>query len=64
MPFRTDDPVADFVRHDWKQSKSLERLPICERCGNRIEQEWAVCIEGFWYCDECLENYRKEVEVE
>jgi late competence protein required for DNA uptake (superfamily II DNA/RNA helicase) len=61
MPFRTDDPVADFVRHDWKQAKWLERLPTCERCGNRIEQEWAVCIDGVWYCDDCIEAYKREV---
>jgi late competence protein required for DNA uptake (superfamily II DNA/RNA helicase) len=64
MLFRTDDPVYDFVRHDWKQSRSLERLPFCERCCNRIEQEWAVCIDGVWYCDDCIEFYRKEIEVE
>ena len=62
MPW-TDDPVADFERHDREQARLLERLPTCERCGNRIEQELAVCIDGFWYCDDCLEFYRKEIEV-
>ena len=64
MPFRTDDPVADFERHDRDQARRLKRLPTCERCGDAIQQERAVCIEGFWYCDECLDEYRREVNAE
>lgn len=60
----TDDPVADFERHDREQARRLAKLPTCQHCGDAIQQERAVCIEGFWYCDECLENhYRKEVDV-
>ena len=61
MPFRTDDPVADFNRHDREQARRLRQLPTCERCGDAIQQEKAVCIEGFWYCDDCLDEYRREV---
>lgn len=60
----TDDPVADFYRHDQKQTKWLNSLPICQRCGEAIQQERAVCIDGFWYCDDCIEHYRKEIDVE
>ncbi len=63
MPF-TDDPIADFHRHDAEQAKQLKELPPCERCGWEIQQERAVCIDGFWYCDDCIEFYRKEIEVE
>ena len=63
MPW-TDDPVADFEQHDRKQARRLAQLPTCERCGDAIQQERAVCIEGFWYCDECLEYYRREVNVD
>ncbi len=63
MPW-TDDPVADFERHDREQARRLAHLPTCERCGDAIQQERAVCIEGFWYCDDCLEHYRREVVVE
>jgi late competence protein required for DNA uptake (superfamily II DNA/RNA helicase) len=63
MPFRTDDPVADFNRYDREQSRRLEKLPVCYRCDNPIQQERAVCIEGLWYCDDCIEFYRKEIEI-
>ena len=61
MPIWVADPLADFHRLDREQARKLEQLPTCERCGHPIQQEWAVCIEGFWYCDDCIEHYRKEV---
>lgn len=63
MPW-TDDPVADFERHDREQARWLAQLPTCERCGDAILQETAVCINGFWYCDDCLYDYRKDVVEE
>lgn len=61
MPY-TDDPIADFERHDARQQKLLERLPICHRCKERIQQDKAVCIDGDWYCDECLDDMREDTE--
>lgn len=60
MPW-TDDPVADFEAFDRRLAEELKRFPTCERCGEAIIQERAVCIDGFWYCDECIEHYRREV---
>lgn len=57
----SDNPVADFLRYDMEQARRLAQLPTCEYCGKAIQQERAVCIDGFWYCDECLEKYRREV---
>lgn len=64
MPFRTDDPVADFHAYDREQARRLAQLPTCERCGHPIQQERAVCIDGAWYCDDCIEFYRREVTVD
>lgn len=49
--------------HDLKQTRKLEQLPECHRCGLKIQQERAVCIEEFdyWFCDECLEQQRRDV---
>lgn len=62
MPYLTDDPVADFNRWDAEQSRRLKRHPTCQICGQAIQQERAVCLEGFWFCDECLDDNRKDVE--
>lgn len=62
MMFFTDDPVADFERHDAEQQKLLEKLPVCHRCGDPIQQERAVKLEGHWYCDACLDDMREDTE--
>lgn len=50
--------------HDREQARWLDSLPECECCGQPIQQEMAVCIDGFWYCDRCIERYRKEINIE
>ena len=50
-----------WERYDREAAKWRSKLPSCQRCGGEIMQETAVCIEGRWYCDDCLDNYRKEV---
>ena len=57
----TDDPVADFERHDRKQAAWLNSLPECSICGDPIQQEKAFHKDGFWICDECYEGNQKEV---
>ena len=55
----TDDPIMDFLNYDEEQTRWLESLPICAECGEHIQQEIAVCINGEWYCDECLEDMKR-----
>lgn len=59
--FYTDDLVHDFEMHDLKQQEMLERLPDCSECGQPIQQEMAVYINGEWLCDSCLDSYRRPV---
>lgn len=53
-----------WEQRDIEQSRWLERLPKCAECGKPIQQETAVILYGDWYCDECLDDFRKEVDVE
>ena len=58
----TDDPLADFRRHDAQQEAKLERLPRCSECGEPIQDDYAYCINDEWICERCLDaNYRREV---
>lgn len=61
---RTDDPVADFHRYTEENEKALSKFPKCADCGEPITQEDAVFINGEWICDECLDSYRREIDVE
>lgn len=58
---RTDDPHADFYRHDAAQEKWLARLPKCVECGEPIQDEYFYLINDEPVCEECLiREYRKE----
>lgn len=61
MPFRTDDPVADFNRLDRNQTAWLNSLPKCSICGDPIQQEEAFNKNGFWICHECYEDNQRTV---
>ncbi len=60
--YYTDDPVADFHRHDAEQEEELKKLPVCSECGEHIQQDMAVYINCEWLCDSCLDSYRRDVE--
>lgn len=57
----TGDPLKDFDRWDAKQQRKLDRLPKCACCCEPIQQEDAVCIEGKYYCDDCLDEMRESI---
>lgn len=59
--YYTDDPIADFDRWDTDQHKQLEQLPVCEDCGEHIQDETAFYINGEWICEDCMDSYRREV---
>ena len=59
----TDNPLADFYRHDAKQTEYLERLPVCAECGEPIQTDECYEINGEIICPDCLkENYRHWTE--
>ena len=53
----TNDPIADFERHDAEQSKKLANLPLCSICNEPIQQEKAVYYNDQWCCEECEEEF-------
>lgn len=52
--------------HDREQEEWLQSLPKCHHCGEPIQQEKAVCIDGDWYCEEkeCEEEAWKRIRSE
>lgn len=57
--FYTDDPHADFDRHDREQTEWLKRLPVCCVCDEPIQSEFLYDINGDFYCEECGESVLK-----
>ena len=61
--FYTNDPIADFNRHDLAQQKQLSRLPQCCECDEPIQSEFCYEINGELLCEDCLKTYhRKAIE--
>lgn len=59
----SDDPIADFDRWEDKRQEEEDRLPVCEICGEPIQDDFLYDIEGTLICEECLNSeYRKPVE--
>lgn len=62
--FRTDDPIADFNRHDAERERRLIRFPVCACCDERIQDDDLYDFDGELVCPECLpdwltDNYKK-----
>lgn len=55
----TDNPIADFLRHDQKMTKWLEGLPKCDICGEPIQDDHAYLINGDVVCRDCLDEIYK-----
>jgi formylmethanofuran dehydrogenase subunit E len=63
MSYRTDNPIADFEKHDAEQQKALEQLPKCCECGDPIQEDWCFEYNGEPICEDCLyDNHRKSIE--
>ena len=59
----TNDPVADFHRHDTRQSAELDNLPVCSYCDNPIQDDFCYEINDELICESCLnDNHRKLVD--
>lgn len=53
-----------WAAHDREQTRQLARLPVCADCGEPIQQEDAIFINGDWLCDDCLSSYRRPITDE
>lgn len=59
----TDDPIADFRRHDAKQQAEVRKLPRCSECDQPIQDYICYEINDEFICPDCMEqNHRKWTE--
>ncbi len=52
----TNNPVADFARHDAEQENWLARRPICAFCKEHIQDDGAYETDEGLCCEDCLED--------
>lgn len=63
---RLPDHYDTYRQHEIAQSKWLASLPVCDRCGEPIQDEYCWEVEpDEWVCESCkdewLIEHRKEV---
>lgn len=52
----TNEPLADFHRHDAMQEDRLSRCPICGCCGEPIQEDCYFETDEGIYCEECFDD--------
>lgn len=55
------DPIDFFEQHDAEQQKWLNTLPVCDQCGEPIQDEHLFDIDGTLYHIECAEDEFKRL---
>ena len=59
MMILTDDPLYDYESYDKLCRKFLDKRPICCQCGEHIQDEYGYDFNGDWYCENCINTWRK-----
>lgn len=59
----TDDPVRDAAAYDAELERELLKRPICDKCGEHIQEDFAYEIDGELYCDSCAWDWLHDQEV-
>ena len=57
------DNLDAFDAYDAEQQRQLEKLPVCEQCGQTIQDDYYFVINDEVICTECLvRDFRKNTE--
>lgn len=62
--YRSMSLAHDIEQYLAAEDRALARYPICCRCGEHIQQETVVRIGNDYYCDECLDALREQIDLE
>ena len=55
----TDDPLYDFDRWDARREEWLKTRPVCDECGEPIQEEYGYSFEGQLLCEDCFQKLVK-----
>ena len=60
--FYSDDPLRDFDRYDMAMASKEAKLPVCDKCGTRINEDF-FNIGGDILCENCVhDEYGQSLE--
>lgn len=58
----SSDPVIDYLHHEYEAEKWLQSRPECSICGNHIQEDIALKLDGEWICDRCVSENRQWID--
>lgn len=59
---RTANPLKDFWEHMSNQEEWYESRPVCDQCGEHIQDEYYYLINGEIFCEDCLDWHKKYID--
>lgn len=57
------DPMDHFNRRDAEEARWLRSRPVCDICGEPIQDESYHDLNGKKVCSDCLDSYLEKCEV-
>lgn len=57
------DNYDAYRRHEAQQEAQLAKRPICDECGEPIQDDFLYEVNGVIYCENCMqESFRHSTE--
>lgn len=56
------DYTEQHAMYEAAQERRNERLPKCDCCGERILGDFFFNIEGVYYCEDCINDYKTDID--
>lgn len=60
MAMYVPDNYDAYARHEAEENAWLASRPICDACGEPIRDEYLYDVNGYIFCEECMENEFKK----
>ena len=60
----TDNPVRDAAAHDAECERWLMRRPVCDKCGNHIQDDHFFRLDREIVCPDCIDDWLKDYREE
>lgn len=56
------DYYDKWSEYNQQKEEELKKRPVCDCCGDHIQEEYCYVINDDYICESCMEENRKSVE--
>lgn len=60
--YYSDDPYRDFTRWDNDREEWLINRPVCDGCGDHIQDDYGYRIGDELYCQNCIDGWKEFID--